>query len=111
MVINDVDYDVSEQPLFDNTLQCLTSRTNSGVRTTIQKCPNKPFAIDPFSNISTKMLHGATVSAIINTSLRDCVVAVDVKQALVSPLIKNKLWQNELKNYLIYYRLIFWKRL
>ena len=40
-VINYVDYDVSEYPLFGNTLHCFTPLTTSEVCTIILQCPNK----------------------------------------------------------------------
>ena len=77
--------------------------TTSEVRTIILKSTNASCDLDPFPTRLLKQCIDdliVPITAIINLSMREGVVPPDLKQALVTPLIKKKtLCRNEFNNY------------
>ena len=76
------------------TLQSFTSATTNEVFIIIKKNPNKSCDLDPFPTLLLKSCIDHlifTITTIIKLSLQSGVVPRDFKQALVNPLIKNKL--------------------
>ena len=101
-VTNDHSHDFPEPPHVGNTMDQFTPTTTSEVRNIILKSTNASCDLDPFT---TRLLKHyiddliVPITAIINLSMREGVVPPDLKQTLVTPLIKKKtLCRNSFNN-------------
>ena len=75
-------------------MQCFAATTTSEVRSIILKCPHKSCDLDTFPICLLKRYIEQIIyhiTTIIDMSMQDGVVSDYFKQALVNPLIKNKI--------------------
>ena len=81
-----------EPQLSENTLQCFTPATNE-VLIIIKNYPNKTCDLDLFPTLLLKSCINQLIfpiTTIINLSMQSEFVPLDLKQALVNPLVKKQ---------------------